>query len=157
MDLFYPRALSPLIRHAWDTVDLFYPRALVPSYDMPGIQWTYSIPGPLVTSYDMPEKQWTFSIPGPSVTSYDMPGIQWTYSIPGLIQGRLILLSLYFPCMCTSSCPYPGGVWPTCTWIMCMLLCLCAAQEATLSLWRCRPISRYLTKEKSVKWGLIPD
>ena len=46
VDLFYPWALSHLVRHAWDIGDLFYPRALVTSYDMPGILGTYPIPGP---------------------------------------------------------------------------------------------------------------
>ena len=54
MDLFYPRALSRPIQHAWDTVDLFYLPALSLLIRHAWIQWTYSIPGPLVSSYDMP-------------------------------------------------------------------------------------------------------
>ena len=74
-DLFYPLALSRLVRHAWDTADLFYPRYLsrLVWHAFPGIQEAYFIPWPLVASYNMPEIQWTYSTPMPLVASYDMP------------------------------------------------------------------------------------
>ena len=106
VDLFYPRALSYLLRHAWDTVDLFYPRTLSyllrhdcmghsgpilspdpwlpPTTRLHGIQWTYSIPGPLVTSYDTGD---TVDLFYPRALSYLLRHACMGYSGPILSPG----------------------------------------------------------------------
>ena len=63
--LFYPRALSLLIRHAWDTVDLFYPRALSRPIQHAWDTVDLFYPGPLVSSYDMPGYSGPILSPGP--------------------------------------------------------------------------------------------
>ena len=83
VDLFYPQAIGHLIRHAWDTVDLFYPRArsrlIRHAWDTVDLFYPRARSLFIRPAWDTVD---LFS-PGSLVTSYDLPGIQWTYSIPG--------------------------------------------------------------------------